>query len=245
MVCPDLCSSGDSAPAKQFDRHASLTGSQIISYKTDPAGKWLLLAGILAKDQRVAGAMQLYSVERKVSQAIEGHAAAFSQFKMPGNSAESTLFCIGVRTAAGGKLHIIEVGSPAPGNQPFTKKAVDVFFPPDAASDFPVAMQIGPKYDVIYLITKFGFVHLYDLETGTCIYMNRISAETIFVTAPHDASSGIVGVNRKGQVLSVSVDEANIVPYITQTLQNGQLALRMAVGLACFTLISLDVSGSQ
>ena len=31
--------------------------------------------------------------------------------------------------------------------------------------------------------------------------MNRISAETIFVTAPHEATGGIVGVNRKGQVL--------------------------------------------
>ena len=34
---------------------------------------------------RVVGAMQLYSVERKVSQPIEGHAAAFIQFKMEGN----------------------------------------------------------------------------------------------------------------------------------------------------------------
>ena len=48
--------------------------------------------------------MQLYSVERKVSQPIEGHAAAFSQFKMQGNSAESTLFCFAVRGAQGGKV---------------------------------------------------------------------------------------------------------------------------------------------
>lgn len=59
--------------------------------------------------------------------------------------------------------------------------------------------------------------------------MNRISAETIFVTAPHEPSSGIIGVNRKGQVLSVSVDEENIIPYINNVLQNGDLALRMAV----------------
>ena len=58
---------------------------------------------------RVVGAMQLYSVERKVSQPIEGHAAAFIQFKMEGNQQESTLFCFAVRGAAGGKLHIIEV----------------------------------------------------------------------------------------------------------------------------------------
>lgn len=30
--------------------------------------------------------------------------------------------------------------------------------------------------------------------------MNRISGDTIFVTAPHEASGGIIGVNRKGQV---------------------------------------------
>ena len=66
----------------------------------------------------------------------------------------------------------------------------------------PLYCQVGPKYDVIYLITKYGYIHLYDIETATCIYMNRISGDTIFVTAAHDASSGIIGVNRKGQVCS-------------------------------------------
>jgi len=118
---------------------------------------------------------------------------------------------------------------------------------------------------VIYLITKYGYIHLYDLESGVCIYMNRISAETIFVTAPHEATSGIIGVNKKGQVrngpdvnilieclnvilvsrnmkadpryrhafssqvLSVCVEEENIVNYVTNVLQNPDLALRMAV----------------
>ena len=117
---------------------------------------------------RVVGAMQLYSVERKVSQPIEGHAAAFIQFKMEGNQQESTLFCFAVRGAAGGKLHIIEarfalsfpsenwnfviqVGTPPTGNSPFQKKAVDVFFPPEAQSDFPVAMQVGGSVDDLYL----------------------------------------------------------------------------------------------
>lgn len=63
-------------------------------------------------------------------------------------------------------------------------------------------LQIGSKHGVIYLITKYGYIHLYDLESGVCIYMNRISAETIFVTAPHEATSGIIGVNKKGQVRS-------------------------------------------
>ena len=58
---------------------------QIINYRTDAAQNWLLLIGISAQQNRVVGAMQLYSVERNVSQPIEGHAAAFIQFKMEGN----------------------------------------------------------------------------------------------------------------------------------------------------------------
>lgn len=67
---------------------------------------------------------------------------------------------------------------------------------------------------MIYLVTKFGFIHLYELETGVCVYMNRISGETIFTTAEYEQLNGIIGVNRKGQVLSVSVDDDTIVPYI-------------------------------
>lgn len=48
--------------------------------------------------------MQLYSVERKVSQAIEGHAAAFAQYQLDGNSSPSTLFMFGVRGVQGGKV---------------------------------------------------------------------------------------------------------------------------------------------
>lgn len=56
------------------------------------------------QQNRVVGAMQLYSVDRKVSQPIEGHAAGFAQFKMEGNTEESTLFCFAVRGQAGGKV---------------------------------------------------------------------------------------------------------------------------------------------
>ena len=94
----------------------------------------------------------------------------------------------------------------------------------------------------------------------TCLSPFRISADTIFVTAQHEPTNGIIGVNRKGQVmkhnkkhkkidqrpeknkkkrrhnnrvctqvLSVSMDEENVVPYIQGTLNNNDLALRMAV----------------
>ena len=40
---------GDSSPVKMFDRHQSLAGCQIINYKTDASGMWLLLVGISAQ----------------------------------------------------------------------------------------------------------------------------------------------------------------------------------------------------
>lgn len=89
-------------------------------------------------------------------------------------------------------------------------------------------MQVSKKHGIVYLVTKYGFIHLYDLESGTCIYMNRISGETIFVTAEHEASNGIIGVNKKGQVLSVSVDESTLVPYTLNTLNNTELAFKLA-----------------
>ena len=96
-----LVTTGDSQPVKMFDRHASLAGCQIINYRADHNLKWLLLVGISAQQHRVIGNMQLYSVERAVSQPIEGHAASFARFRMQGNPEDSTLFSFAVRNAAG------------------------------------------------------------------------------------------------------------------------------------------------
>ena len=115
-----------------------------------------------------------------------------------------------------------------PANPVFAKKAVDVFFPAEAPNDFPVAMQVSKKHGIIYLVTKYGFIHIYDLESGVCLYMNRISGETIFVTAELEATSGIIGVNKRGQVLSVSIDEQTMVPYILNVLNNTDLAVKLA-----------------
>ncbi|NWX87055.1 CLH1 protein, partial [Nothoprocta pentlandii] len=210
---------GESQPQKMFDRHASLAGCQIINYRTDEHQKWLLLIGISAQQNRVVGAMQLYSVDRKVSQPIEGHAAAFAEFKIEGNAKPSTLFCFAVRSPAGGKLHIIEVGQPATGNQPFVKKAVDVFFPPEAQTDFPVAMQVKAWLERILnlsdLTAKLEFLSAYcSFAVFNSRYIKDSTSQVYFCLF---------------QVLSVCVEEDNIVNYATNVLQNPDLGLRMAI----------------
>ncbi len=47
-------------------------------------------------------------------------------------------------------------------------------------------------------------------------------------TAEHEASGGLIGMNTKGQVRSVSVDEQTIIPYILTTFNNTELAFKTA-----------------
>ncbi|KAL1987693.1 hypothetical protein VTN96DRAFT_2934 [Rasamsonia emersonii] len=214
-------------PVKQFDRLPNLNGCQIINYRVNDDEKWSVVVGISQQQGRVVGSMQLYSRERGISQSIEGHAAAFASIRAEGSPLEHKLFTFAVRTQTGAKLQIAEIDHQEP-NPRFQKKAVEVFFPAEAVNDFPVAMQVSKKYDIVYLVTKYGFIHLYDLETGICIFMNRISSETIFTTAPDSDSAGLVGVNRKGQVLAVSVDENTIISYLMENPAMSSIAVKLA-----------------
>ncbi|KAJ1507724.1 hypothetical protein HMI54_001426 [Coelomomyces lativittatus] len=219
--------SPDQAPVKLFDRHSSLAGAQIINFKLNSSETWMFIVGISAQQGRVVGNIQLYSTIQKVSQPIEGHAAAFAEIHMDNAPQPTQLFTFCVRTPAGSKIHMVEINKPE-NNPSYPKKALDVYFPEDANADFPVALQVSHRFGIVFLITKCGYVHLYELETGCRIYMNRISGETIFITTEYSATSGFLGVNRQGQVLSVSIDENFIVPYILSQLNNVDLALKIA-----------------
>lgn len=217
---------GNSNPKKMFDRHENLKGATIINYRVDNSQKWLLLIALARTETGgTKGVMQLFSVEKNVTQAIEGHAAAFCDFKLS-PTYTATIICISANTAAGGKLFVMEVPVNKPADAPvFQRKAVPIQFA--TPQDFPVAMQASEKHGVVYMVTKAGYLYLYDIETATLIYQSRISSETIFVTAPHEATHGLVGVNKAGQVLCVSINEQTIVPYLTKN-GNAALAIKLA-----------------
>ncbi|KAJ1800096.1 Clathrin heavy chain [Coemansia sp. RSA 2399] len=216
---------GTESPVKQFDRHANLKGTQIISYCANAKMNWMALIGISASQGRVVGSMQLFNKDRGASQPIEAHAAEFSEIMLEGAPQPTQVFTFASRTATGAKLHVVEIDH-VDGNPAFPKRSSDLFFPPEAVSDFPFSMQAGPKYEIVYVITKLGFIHMYDIETGVCIFTHRISGDTVFVTTKHE--NGILFVNKKGQVLSVIVDEDKVIPHILQNSGNVELAFRMA-----------------
>ena len=68
---------------------------------------------------------------------------------------------------------------------------------------------------MIYVITKLGLLFVYDLETITIVYKNRISLDPIFLTSKATAVGGFFVVNQRGQVLLATVNEATIVPFVS------------------------------
>ena len=227
---------GTSAPQKMFDRAANLNGTQVIKYMVSPDEKWCVLIGIAPgspdRPQLVKGFMQLYSVDQKRSQALEAHAAAFGSIKIGANTEPSTLISFAQKSMVNGqlvsKLHVIELGVPTAGKTPFTKKQAELFFPPEFADDFPVSMQISKKYGLVYVITKLGLLFVYDLETATAVYRSRISPDPIFLTSEAESVGGFYAINRRGQVLLATVNEQSMVPFVSQSLNNLDLALAIA-----------------
>jgi len=218
-----------SEPEKIFERHPSLANAQITGYRADRAREWCVLFGLThTQDGGVRGDIQLFSVKKNMSQPIEGHAATFVNMVYEGY--ETRLFVFASKSSKGSKLFVIEIGQDAkPQGAPrFEKVQSDIYYPPEMADDFPVAIQASSKYSIVYLVTRMGFVHLYDAETSLCIYQNRVSDTTPFVSVAHQSSGGLLLINRRGQVLLLTVVADAVVPYVMHTLKNIELATVLA-----------------
>jgi clathrin heavy chain len=222
---------GDSQPTKVFDRNPQLGSSQIIDYKVSVDGKWCLLSGISkGTGSEINGDMQLYSTEKAVSQMLQGHAGAFGTLRPPGRSDEAQVLCFEQKQPGQpAKLFVMEIGrdKTAPGGV-FRVTPQPIPMAPDAANDFPVTMTFSRKHGIVYMISKMGYLHMYDALSGKVIYMARITTDPSFCAVEHTASGGVLAITRKGSVLLVSVNEANLVPYITGTLRDTELAIGVA-----------------
>ena len=83
----------EAAPKKTFDRHDSLRGCTILTYEVSNDGKWLLLGGIKKGAAGIEGKMQLYSVEKSVSQPLNGNAGVFAAITLPRGGPKAQVFC--------------------------------------------------------------------------------------------------------------------------------------------------------
>jgi len=122
--------------------------------------------------------MQLYNIERSVHQPIESFAACFTELPLSDTNPtfKNSVFCFCEKKAAEQvhRRHIMEIGNPAPGNNKF-KVMVDISMAADAPGDFPILMQASPKYGLVFMITKMGYLFMFETYKGSLIYRQRIT----------------------------------------------------------------------
>ena len=222
---------GDSEPEVMFERHARLSeGTQVINYQVSPDGQWALLAGISQGESgSIDGTMQLYSMERGVSQILQGHIGTFCHVNVEGRSEPVQVVAFEEKKEdQPPKLYVMEVRPSDATGTPFKLSPQNIPVPSSAGSDFPVIMEATDQ-GMLYMISKGGFLYLFDLATAKAIYRAKVSNETIFASCPHSQSGGILGISAKtGRVLQMSVHPENLVPYILETLQDSDLAISIA-----------------
>lgn len=227
---------GTGGPDKVFDRHPSIGAQcQIINYQVSPDSKWCLLGGISAGGGgSVNGNMQLYSIEKKVSQPLQGHAGAFARIKIMGRDDHAQVLCFHEKKSESPpeeppKLYVMEVGRDPSKGAPFRLAPTAIPVPADAMSDFPVSLVNNQKDDLAFLITKMGYLYIFDLHTAKTLYRARITQDTVFCTCSQVSTGAMFGITvRKGSVLRIQLNGQNLIPYIVATLRDNDLAIKLA-----------------
>ena len=98
-----------------------------MNYGVDSSDKWCFLIGIYqGANNAICCHMQLFFTEKRQQQILEGFAACFTD--MPVTDAtdyKNNVFCFCEKKAGETtqKLHIMEVGNPAPGQQKVKRSA--------------------------------------------------------------------------------------------------------------------------
>jgi clathrin heavy chain len=223
-------------PVKVFDRHQTLgPNSQIINYKVSPDSKWCVLGGISAgAGGQVNGNMQLYSIEKKVSQPLEGHAASFASIQLAGRDDPAQVLVFHEKKASSPpgeppKLFVMEIGRDPALGAPFRLAPTVIPVPADAAGDFPVSLVVDAKHDIAYLLSKMGYCYMFDIHSGKTMYRAKVTQDTVFVTCSQDSTGAIFGITvRKGQVFRLQLNGQALIPYITTTLRDNDLAIKVA-----------------
>lgn len=229
---------GTAPPTKVFDIAPELLAAlQIINYQLSSDGRSCLLAAIAngTAPGTFDGIMQLFSVDKAESEILHGHCGIFSVLSIPERSAPFNILVYEDKTSEEfTNLRIREVGraANAPGNAYMVTSLPMSSTAPDApANDFPVTMNASRDHGLVYMITRSGFLTVFDIFTGKTLYRTRVTKDAVFCSVNHTASCGILAITRKGGVLQVNVNKGTILAHVVKTLGEPQLAVDLAARL--------------
>ncbi|KAL4223945.1 hypothetical protein ACF0H5_017404 [Mactra antiquata] len=225
----NLFKTKDSQPEKVFLRHARLTFCEITSYKADSSLRWFAITGLAPEDDKISGITQLYNIDEDITQCIACHAVCFDIYKFAGNTTPSTVFCVGSRESFDyGKVHVIELGPYQMGNFAPRNTYDQIHFEQDKEHyDFPVALHVSCEYGLVFVLTKYGYLYLCDMETSTVLCSMKVSLDIIFTSTLNTETQGFIGVTRSGQVLAVDIKKETLINYVRDTAKKQNQANRL------------------
>ncbi|KAH9525735.1 hypothetical protein Btru_002226 [Bulinus truncatus] len=225
---PMIALKASSPPEQVFLRHNRLAFTEIVSYKGDPSLTWLALTGLTPEDERISGVTQLYNRDEDITQCISAHAVCFSSYHFPGNPYPSTVFCVSSREAQDhGKVHVIELGPYKTGNFAPRNCYDHLHFLDDIERyDFPVSLQISVDYGLLFVVTKYGYLYMCDMETAMCLCCTRVSVDVIFAAVLNTNSQGILAITRGGQVITVDLKKDGFISFLREQVKTAYRANR-------------------
>ena len=75
-------------------------------------------------------------------------------------------------------------------------------------------MHVSSKLGLLYIVTKFGFLFVYEMTTALCIVRTRVSNDVVFIGTRNSVTDGVMCINKAGVVLACDVDETLLVGHI-------------------------------
>ncbi|ETO04402.1 clathrin heavy chain [Reticulomyxa filosa] len=170
---------GDATPEKKFEIEAEQRQVQIINYDSSKDGNWLFLQGITknAETQKIEGVLQLYSVQHKRYQPkMNAHGGCFAEVTLSGRDSPSTLFCFTRSDGENKKLK--KQQKKILMKYTFCNVFVDGGWAECNeinSNDFIVSIASSAKYRCLYAFTQAGFILLFDISTGKCLFNKQVS----------------------------------------------------------------------
>lgn len=59
-------------------------------------------------------------------------------------------------------------------------------------------MQTVDRYGVVFIITKFGYLYMYEISNAVLLFRQRITDSLIFVSTKNSVTDGMICINKAG-----------------------------------------------
>lgn len=237
------------SPNAVMNRDPTLRNARVVDYMVSSDSNWHALVCHRADARNVSGVIQLFNRERDTNHLIEGVAAAFLDVRVDGAPSLVKLLAtagkgdgtsdvcdflgqISIRhdfkfiSLPASQLRVVELEQPA--NPVFELKSLHIDVPRSTPGDYPLTVLPSNVDGIIYILTKYGLLHLYDIPAGKHLHTTKISQESILSAAELDPTGAVICTNSVGSIFSVSVDREALVSYVLATLHEEKLAMQLA-----------------